>query len=63
MSLLLMAIGIFLLLEGLMPALAPNAWKRALLALSELPNNRVRRFGGAMVIAGVVILWRLSSQN
>ncbi|MBI5782031.1 MAG: DUF2065 domain-containing protein [Rhodocyclales bacterium] len=50
------ALGLMLVFEGLMPFLAPQAWQQALRWLAELPPERLRWFGGAAVVLGLLIV-------
>lgn len=54
------ALGLVLVLEGLGPLLAPNAWKQMMAQLSQQPDNQLRRLGGCLVVAGAVIAFMLS---
>jgi uncharacterized protein YjeT (DUF2065 family) len=56
-NLLLIALAIALILEGLGPLLFPNAWSKYLQQLSTLAPNRMRRIGGILVTIGAVSLW------
>ncbi|PKQ81498.1 DUF2065 domain-containing protein [Aeromonas sobria] len=56
----LAGLGLLLLFEGLGPLLVPKAWQQMLRLLSELPPEQLRRIGGALVVAGLVILWMLN---
>ncbi len=42
-----LALALVLVLEGLGPMLYPRAWRRMIASLSQLPDNILRRFGGA----------------
>lgn len=55
-QLLMTAMGLVLILEGLGPLLFPNKWKKYLLELSTQKQNVLRRLGGGLVTAGVVLL-------
>ena len=55
-QLLMTAVGLVLILEGLGPLLFPNKWKKYLLELSTQKQNVLRRLGGGLVTAGVVLL-------
>ncbi|HGY0993107.1 DUF2065 domain-containing protein [Aeromonas salmonicida] len=55
----LMGLGLLLLFEGLGPLLMPKAWQQMLRLLSEQPPEQLRCIGGALVVAGAVILWML----
>ncbi|HGY6987858.1 TPA: DUF2065 domain-containing protein [Escherichia coli] len=47
------------MLEGLGPMLYPKAWKKMISAMTNLPDNILRRFGGGLVVAGVVVYYML----
>ncbi|GAD90885.1 MULTISPECIES: DUF2065 domain-containing protein [Vibrio] len=53
------AIGLVLVLEGLGPLLAPNAWRKMMAQMSQQPDNQLRRLGGCLVVAGAVITFML----
>ena len=50
-------LAFYLILEGLFPFLAPEQWRRSLAALAGLHEHRLRLFGLAAVIAGLVLLF------
>ncbi|MFA0088790.1 DUF2065 domain-containing protein [Vibrio sp. 10N.261.51.F12] len=50
------AIGLVLVFEGLGPLLAPNGWRNMIGQLMSQPDNQLRRVGGCLVVAGVVII-------
>ena len=54
---LLAGLAFYLIFEGLFPFLAPQQWRRSLAALAELSESRLRVFGLAAVIAGLVLLF------
>ncbi len=56
----LLAFGIVLIVEGLGPLLAPNGWKNMVQQLSQQPDNQLRRIGGCLVSAGIVIAIMMS---
>ena len=51
------AIGLVLVIEGLIWALAPDTGKRLLAAAAEAPKSRLRLAGLAAVATGVGIVW------
>ncbi|HKM98125.1 MAG TPA: DUF2065 domain-containing protein [Buttiauxella sp.] len=55
-----MALALVLVLEGLGPMLYPRMWRQMIAALTQLPDNTLRRFGGGLVVAGIVIYYMLS---
>lgn len=58
-----LALGLVLVLEGLGPMLFPQAWRKMILAMSQLPDATLRRFGGGIVVAGCVIHYMLSGRT
>ncbi|EGS1735417.1 DUF2065 family protein [Salmonella enterica] len=54
-----LALALVLVLEGLGPMLYHGAWKKMVSALAQLPENVLRRFGGGLVVAGVVVYYML----
>ncbi|AOA99065.1 TPA: DUF2065 domain-containing protein [Klebsiella pneumoniae] len=52
-------LALVLVLEGLGPLLYPRAWSKMVASLSQLPDNLLRRFGGGLVVAGIVIYYML----
>ncbi|EPF20533.1 hypothetical protein HMPREF0201_00264 [Cedecea davisae DSM 4568] len=55
-----LALALVLVLEGLGPMLYPRIWRRMILAMAQLPDTLLRRFGGGLVVAGIVIYYMLS---
>ena len=51
------ALGLVLVLEGLLYALAPNAAKRLAEAVRDVPSETLRNGGIAAVVLGVVVVW------
>lgn len=55
-----LALALVLVLEGLGPLpIYPRAWRKMVASLSQLPDNLLRRFGGGLVVAGIVIYYML----
>ena len=54
---LLAGLAFYLIIEGLFPFAAPQAWRRALAALAQLEEGRLRGFGLGVVILGLVLLF------
>ena len=50
-----LALALVLVLEGLGPMLYPKAWRKMISTMTQLPDTMLRRFGGGLVVAGVVI--------
>ncbi|PVZ89089.1 DUF2065 domain-containing protein [Serratia sp. S1B] len=57
-----LALGLVLVLEGLGPMLFPQAWRKMILTMTQLPDSTLRRFGGGLVVAGFVIYYMLRSR-
>ena len=56
----LLALGLMLILEGLMPMVSPWKWRRLFEQLLQLEDGQIRFFGMAMVIAGSLLFWFVS---
>ena len=57
---LLLALGLMLILEGLLPMLSPLRWRSLFEQLLKLQDGQIRFFGLLMVIAGLILLWWVS---
>jgi uncharacterized protein YjeT (DUF2065 family) len=57
---LLMALGLMLILEGLMPMVSPIRWRSLFERLLKLEEGQIRFFGMAMVIIGLLLFWFVS---
>ncbi len=58
----LLALGLVLVFEGILPMFFPRIWRRMVLSLAQLPDNTLRRIGGGIVVAGCVIYYMLRGQ-
>jgi uncharacterized protein YjeT (DUF2065 family) len=54
---LLMALALMLVIEGLLPFLAPKAWRETFLRLMQLSDGQIRFFGLTSMIAGLLLLY------
>ena len=54
---LLMAFGLMLVLEGVMPLLAPRAWRQTFQRMIELNDGQLRFVGLASMAGGVLLLF------
>jgi uncharacterized protein YjeT (DUF2065 family) len=52
-----LALGLVLILEGLMPMAAPLKWRRLFEQLLQLQDGQIRFFGLFMVLAGLILVW------
>lgn len=53
----LYALGLLLLVEGALYALAPDGLRRMLVQVMALPANQLRNAGLIAAIIGLVIIW------
>jgi len=53
----LIAFGLMLVLEGMMPFLFPSAWRETLRKLSRLQDGQVRFIGITLMLVGVLIIY------
>jgi uncharacterized protein YjeT (DUF2065 family) len=54
---LLMALALMLVIEGLLPFLAPRVWRETFLRLMQLSDGQIRFFGLTSMIAGLMLLF------
>ncbi|MBD8051002.1 DUF2065 domain-containing protein [Limnohabitans radicicola] len=53
----LLALGLMLIFEGLMPMVAPLRWRRLFEQLMQMQDGQIRFFGLFMVLAGLILVW------
>ncbi len=53
---LLTGLALYLVLEGILPFLSPDGWRRSMSVIAGLPARQLRTFGLASMLAGVVLL-------
>jgi uncharacterized protein YjeT (DUF2065 family) len=51
-----MALGLMLILEGLLPLLLPQAWRDTFKRMIELKDGQLRFVGLMSIVGGVVIM-------
>lgn len=54
---LFLALGLVLIVEGLVYVLAPSLVERLLEALRELPETARRQIGGLALVTGLILIW------
>jgi uncharacterized protein YjeT (DUF2065 family) len=54
------ALGLMLLLEGLLPLLAPGSWRATFQRLLALRDGQLRFFGLICVVLGAIVLAAVS---
>ncbi|GAB5499832.1 MAG: DUF2065 domain-containing protein [Pseudohongiellaceae bacterium] len=50
------AFCLMLVIEGILPFLAPNRWRRMLMMLDQIDDNTMRWIGLASMLTGTVLL-------
>ncbi|MGB4914123.1 MAG: DUF2065 domain-containing protein [Candidatus Dechloromonas phosphoritropha] len=55
-STLLLAFALMLVLEGLMPFVAPAAWRETFIRLVQLTDGQIRFIGLTSMIIGLILL-------
>ncbi len=55
-STLLVAFALMLVLEGLVPFLAPGAWRNTFRRLIQLTDGQIRFIGLTSMLAGIILL-------
>ena len=56
MAELLAALALVLIIEGLLPAISPNTYRRAAMQLSSTSNNTIRYTGLFLMVLGAIVL-------
>ena len=56
-DLLFTAAALMLVFEGLMPFIAPNAWRETFRRLTQMSDGQIRFIGLTSMLLGVVILF------
>jgi uncharacterized protein YjeT (DUF2065 family) len=51
------ALGLMLVLEGLMPLLLPQSWREAFQRLMAFKDGQLRFVGLLSVLAGLLLIW------
>ncbi|MCF6234513.1 MAG: DUF2065 domain-containing protein [Rhodobacteraceae bacterium] len=57
MATILLALGLVLIVEGLVWVLAPSLIERLLTALRALSEGERRQFGALALVSGLILLW------
>jgi uncharacterized protein YjeT (DUF2065 family) len=55
-----LAIALMLVFEGILPLVAPNAWRQMFNRITELNDGQIRFFGLIAVAGGALLFWLLS---
>jgi uncharacterized protein YjeT (DUF2065 family) len=54
---LLLALGLMLIIEGLLPFLVPGFWRETFRRLTEMSDGQVRFIGLTSMLAGLLLLF------
>jgi hypothetical protein len=54
-----LAFALMLIIEGLLPLLAPSAWREMFRRVTELRTGQIRFFGLASILIGLGLFWLL----
>jgi uncharacterized protein len=54
---LLMALALMLILEGVLPFLAPNLWRDTFRRITQMNDGQIRFVGLSSMIVGLLLLW------
>jgi uncharacterized protein YjeT (DUF2065 family) len=55
-----LAVALMLVFEGILPLLAPRAWRQMFNRITELNDGQIRFFGLIAVVGGALLFWLLS---
>jgi uncharacterized protein len=55
----LMALALMLILEGVLPFLAPNLWRETFKKITQMNDGQIRFVGLSSMLVGLLILWFL----
>ncbi|MEZ5565772.1 MAG: DUF2065 domain-containing protein [Gammaproteobacteria bacterium] len=58
---LLTGVALYLVLEGILPFLSPDGWRRSMTVIAGLPRRQLRIFGLISMLAGLVLLFVVRS--
>jgi uncharacterized protein YjeT (DUF2065 family) len=53
---LLAAFALYLVIEGILPFVSPDNWRKSLLMISQLKEGQLRFFGFVSIVAGLSLL-------
>jgi uncharacterized protein YjeT (DUF2065 family) len=53
----LAALGLMLVLEGIMPFLFPDVWRKTLVALVRLQDGQMRFLGLTLMLSGLLLIY------
>jgi uncharacterized protein YjeT (DUF2065 family) len=60
---LLMALALMLILEGVLPFLAPNLWRDTFRRITQMSDGQIRFVGLSSMIVGLLLLYWVRSSS
>ena len=51
------ALALMLVMEGILPFANPRGFRRAMVTLAQLPDDKLRLAGLVSMVAGLALLW------
>jgi len=51
------ALALMLVMEGILPFIAPAAWREAFIRMTQFNDGQLRFMGLASMVAGLFLLW------
>ncbi len=54
------ALALVLIFEGLLPFIAPSAWRRVFTQMLQLQDGQIRFFGLLCVLSGLLLWWAVA---
>ena len=60
-TVLLMALALMLILEGVLPFLAPGLWRDTFRRITQMNDGQIRFVGLSSMVVGVLLLWWVRS--
>ena len=57
MNTLLMAFALMLIIEGILPFLAPSSWRDMFRRITEFSDGQIRFFGLSSMLVGLLLLY------
>ena len=57
----LMALALMLILEGVLPFLAPSLWRDTFRKITQMSDGQIRFVGLSSMIVGLLMLWWVNS--
>jgi uncharacterized protein len=53
------ALGLVLIIEGLLPFISPKGWRGVFEQVLKLSDGQIRFYGLASIVAGLLLMWLL----